>query len=572
MARNKPVLDYAKLDDLGTTAGLPFKAMTGQMADMDLNLQVGDTSTVNSALDHNLMGTGNSDDTDNLDHLLDADADQALLNNNAGDPNLGQHGLPDYDHDDDLLDAAARLERPDNMAHGPHAGYEPAVDQATLQIDEPPPDQDVGRDEVWNVQQQRLRDDQDKLVRLQKRMERQFILAQERVKIEQQKQQIAQMQTRIRELDHTRSVNNYVPASYIPQPVALPVGGIHYDTRAVDTMTPEEKVNVWFKNSPLVLQGVKQMPNSIYSRQTLRDQRKEMDSRPVGAPGPQPNVGGHQSRVTQAAAQPAQVQGVQYPPVQNVPGQPTGHQDFMLGPPPNRQPDPRARRGNSSRGRPSRGRAADNDGESNKSDSDDDKPRKLKSGFLDKPRSNVLAKLVWPHMSQNPRYVTSPLTFNQLTFQQFVGGEVRTILKTASLAENIGRLRLLSKIAYLFEQCKSWEKARSVYFAVLSSIEEGEADWNSSFGHYDIMCPPNVVETEKTDKPRSKNSARTNSGPKNDYFCKDYQKGDCTSQSPHRLWIKNQYEMVDHFCLPCFKAKLGKLPHNPTDNACAQKK
>ena len=59
---------------------------------------------------------------------------------------------------------------------------------------------------------------------------------------------------------------------------------------------------------------------------------------------------------------------------------------------------------------------------------------KLKSGFLDEPRSNVIVKLKWPHMNQNPRsnvivklkwphmnqnprYVTTALTFNQLSFQ-----------------------------------------------------------------------------------------------------------------------------------------------------------
>ena len=116
--------------------------------------------------------------------------------------------------------------------------------------------------------------------------------------------------------------------------------------------------------------------------------------------------------------------------------------------------------------------------------------RVIWSGFLDKPMSQVVRKLTWPHMTQNPRYVTDALMFNQLSFAQFVGGETRTVLKTESVDELYRRLRVLSKVAYLYEQCKSWEKARSVYFAILSSIEEGESSWNSSFGHYDIMCPP----------------------------------------------------------------------------------
>ena len=98
-------------------------------------------------------------------------------------------------------------------------------------------------------------------------------------------------------------------------------------------------------------------------------------------------------------------------------------------------------------------------------------------------------------MNQNPRYVTSSLAFHQLNFCQFVGGECCTILKTENDDELFGRLRILSKIAYLFDECKDWDKARNAYFAILSSIEEGEAYWTSTFGHYDVMCPPKIEET-----------------------------------------------------------------------------
>ena len=203
------------------------------------------------------------------------------------------------------------------------------------------------------------------------------------------------------------------------------------------------------------------------------------------------------------------------------------------------------------------------------------KDKKKKSGFLDKPRSNVVVKMKWPHMNQNPRYVTTALTFNQLNFCQFVGGECRTILRTSDGDELYGRLRVLSKIAYLFDQCKSWDKARAAYFAILSSIEEGEASWTSTFGHYDLMCPytPHADNDTKSDS-KSINSRTTRSGTqiKKDFFCKEFQKGDCTQQSPHKAWVKNGYETVEHFCVPCFKAKMGKLQHIPNSDECSQKK
>ena len=194
------------------------------------------------------------------------------------------------------------------------------------------------------------------------------------------------------------------------------------------------------------------------------------------------------------------------------------------------------------------------------------KAGKIKSGYLDKPRSEVVQKLRWPHMYQNPRYVTAGLMFNQLTFPQFVGGECRTILHTNEAEELCGRLRILSKVAYLYEQCRNWDKVRSAYFAIISSIEEGDADWSSSFGHYDMMCPP-VNETEHKEQ---KLKPRTTQ--KREFYCREYQKGECQLQNPHRACIKGLYELVEHFCFQCFKAKVGKQAHVPFMDECMQRK
>ena len=90
---------------------------------------------------------------------------------------------------------------------------------------------------------------------------------------------------------------------------------------------------------------------------------------------------------------------------------------------------------------PARGRGAENnssDGESSGSDTSSrnhktNKSKKIKSGFLDKPKSQVIQKLRWPHMNQNHRYVTTSLGFNELSFSQFVGG---------SAGQYLGRITL----------------------------------------------------------------------------------------------------------------------------------
>ena len=223
-------------------------------------------------------------------------------------------------------------------------------------------------------------------------------------------------------------------------------------------------------------------------------------------------------------------------------------------------------------GRPVESESSDGESDNNSSSSrKKSKNKKIKSGFLDKPKSHVVRKLKWPHMNQNHRYVTASLTFNELTFNQFVGGEARTISRCTDDVELQGRLRILSKVAYLHEQCKKWEQARGVYYAVLSAIEEGDLEWDSSLAQFDLMCPP-IVERHETNKTTTRSSSTVQKVQKKDFFCREFQKGECDQIPPHKLWIRNSYEQVEHFCSLCYKAKLGKLSHNPTQEVCSQRK
>ena len=156
--------------------------------------------------------------------------------------------------------------------------------------------------------------------------------------------------------------------------------------------------------------------------------------------------------------------------------------------------------------------------------------------------------------------------FNQLNFCQLVGGECRTIMKSSNPNEICGRLRVLSKVAYLYNQCGNWEKVRSVYYAVVDSIEEGKAAWTSSFGHCDLMCPPPPPGAWGEEKPSK--LVNTKTPQRQDFFCKEFQKGECTQASPHRAWVRNNMETVEHYCVTCHHTKLGKLPHIPRSEQC----
>ena len=176
-------------------------------------------------------------------------------------------------------------------------------------------------------------------------------------------------------------------------------------------------------------------------------------------------------------------------------------------------------------------------------------------------------------MNQDPQYITETLTFNELNFCQLVGGECRTMIKTNDPEELFGRLRILSKIAYLFNQCGSWERARATYFAIIGSIEEGEASWSSSFVHFDLMCSLNFGQQKQDMKNEPKVvTTRTQRNPtKRDFYCREFQKDECNLNAPHKAWIRSSFETVEHFCAPCYHAKLGKQMHVPGSDGCAKK-
>ena len=202
----------------------------------------------------------------------------------------------------------------------------------------------------------------------------------------------------------------------------------------------------------------------------------------------------------------------------------------------------------------------------------ENKRMNVKSGFLEKPRSKVMFRHKWPHMNQDPRYVTQFLMFDELNFPQFVGGECRTILWTSDQSEITGRLRVLSKIAYLFNQCGSWDRARATYFAIVGSIEEGEATWSDSFNNFDLMCLATNDSSSKSDNRGQYVQRNVRNQTKRDFFCRDFQKGECSQVAPHKSWIRSNNEWVEHFCAACFRAKLGKLSHIPGSNDQCMKK
>ena len=89
------------------------------------------------------------------------------------------------------------------------------------------------------------------------------------------------------------------------------------------------------------------------------------------------------------------------------------------------------------------------DSSSSDSDRDQRRYRKVKSGISAKPMSSVKYQQKYPHFSlgQQTGFIGLNIQFNQLTYEQFMAGEMSTIINTKNDIECEGRMQLLCRIA-----------------------------------------------------------------------------------------------------------------------------
>ena len=100
--------------------------------------------------------------------------------------------------------------------------------------------------------------------------------------------------------------------------------------------------------------------------------------------------------------------------------------------------------------------------------------KKKKSGLVRKSTDKVKNPQSFPHNYLQFEYVSKELKFKQLTFKQFVAGELEIIANFCKdKAEKEGRLKLLQKIAY-FSSVYQWSAILDFYAAWLRQIEIGK--------------------------------------------------------------------------------------------------
>ena len=102
------------------------------------------------------------------------------------------------------------------------------------------------------------------------------------------------------------------------------------------------------------------------------------------------------------------------------------------------------------------------------------KQPKLKSSMLARPSDNIKSVEKWPHYNLQYSYAAAPVTFDEMSFEQLVASELRTIENCTDVIEICGRIDLLFRISHLRIKGYVWEVLHAYYAAVVRAIEQHE--------------------------------------------------------------------------------------------------
>ena len=141
--------------------------------------------------------------------------------------------------------------------------------------------------------------------------------------------------------------------------------------------------------------------------------------------------------------------------------------------------------------------------------------RKIRSGINAKPTSSVQEQLRYPHFSlgQISGFINMNLQFHNLTYEQFIAGELVTINNGMDLEERQGRTELLQRISqWQLRSNVTWPQVRNTCAHIIRRIENCEISWNADWDHFErfIYDKIGTLAQNKTKLTRIRTSHRSN--------------------------------------------------------------
>ena len=188
-----------------------------------------------------------------------------------------------------------------------------------------------------------------------------------------------------------------------------------------------------------------------------------------------------------------------------------------------------------------------------------------KSGMLERATTNIQQKQTWPQKNLLEDWADEDLEFKNLQFEHFVAGETRTIELATEPAQILGRLRLLRRMAYAELRGYEWPLIRKMYAAIVRSIKTKENTWENNFDRYETILykrPP----LRREDKQQNSQASTKK------WFCRDWNKGNCTKSTPHKAWFGTGTNAIQrtvlHMCATCYMKDKTQKEHPENHESC----
>ena len=202
--------------------------------------------------------------------------------------------------------------------------------------------------------------------------------------------------------------------------------------------------------------------------------------------------------------------------------------------------------------------------------------RKEKSGLRQvMSESRIVNPQLCPQERLRLEHIRDPIKFDDLDLRLFVSGELNIIERDdISRVEKEGRMRLLKDILFL-AGFYEWKGILEFYATVINQVELGIKSWNSSFNEERSLV---LLPFAKGPQGKDSNAGSTNKkqsakkSPEGSetraWFCRPYQKGECSRQDPHSGWVAGRPVSVQHICAKCYLNDKKKAQHNEKNESC----
>ena len=172
-------------------------------------------------------------------------------------------------------------------------------------------------------------------------------------------------------------------------------------------------------------------------------------------------------------------------------------------------------------------------------------------------------RTLWAHEEIVEDIGGREIRFNDLTFRQYIAGELEIITEASIGAdEREARLRLMKKMAYLLGGYE-WRQIREIYGYIATRIERGLLSWESRMGEeIQWALQKKVGATQNEGKKISKNiQSRIPGGVERIWYCPSYQRANCNKASGHEETVNGRKVNVQHICARCYTRDKKREEH-----------